>query len=458
MFGRIRKIHFVGIGGEGVSGIAEVLLNMGYEISGSDLCQTDVTRRLERLGGRIAKGHAASNLGGAQVVVFSSAVPSDNPEVQEAKRRGIQVIRRAEMLAELMRIKRGIAVGGAHGKTTTTWLIAQVLAEAGLDPTIVVGGKLRGMDTNAKLGGGDYLVAEADESDGSFLDLSPTIAVVTTVDEEHLDHYSNLEEIQETFVAFLNRVPFYGAGVVCLDDENIQSLLPRVKKRVLRYGLSAQADFTASSVEQEGLETRVTVADRGRALGSLRLHVPGMHNVYNALAAVAVGCELEIEFQKIRAALEGFRGIARRFEIRGEIRQALWVDDYAHHPTEIEATLRTARRVWGRRIVALFQPHRYTRTQALWWAFGRCFYEADVVVVTSIYPAGEDPIPGVGAERIVEAARAQGHRGVSFHEDRGTLPEHVGALLRPGDVLITLGAGNIWEVGEELVRRFGDAS
>ena len=457
-FGRIRKLHLVGIGGEGVSGIAEVLLNMGYEVSGSDLRRTGVTRRLEALGGRIAEGHSASNLGDAQVVVVSSAIRPDNPEVREAKRRGIPVIPRAEMLAELMRIKFGIAVGGAHGKTTTTWLVAQVLAEGNLDPTIVVGGKLKGMDTNAKLGRGDYLVAEADESDGSFLKLTPTIAVVTTVDEEHLDHYADLDEIQETFAQFLNKVPFYGAGVVCLDDENIQALMPRLEKRVITYGLKALADFTASNVRQEGLCTRMTVSHRGSPLGTLALQVPGLHNVHNALAAMAVGCELEIEFETIRTALEEFRGIARRFEVKGEVGGVLVVDDYAHHPTEIEVTLRAAREVWGRRIVAVFQPHRYSRTAALWRAFGRCFYEADILAVTSIYPAGEDPIPGVGAERIVEAAGQHGHRGVTYHEDSRDLVDHLVHLVQPGDVVITLGAGDIWKVGDQLLGRLGHGS
>ncbi len=451
MFGRIRKLHLVGIGGEGVSGIAEVLLNMGYEVSGSDIRTTAVTRRLEKLGGRIAEGHAAENLGRAQVVVVSSAISAENPEVMEARRKGIPVIPRAEMLAELMRIKFGVAVGGAHGKTTTTWMISQVLAEGGLDPTIVVGGKLKGLDANAKLGGGEYLVAEADESDGSFLKLSPSIAVVTTVDEEHLDHYGGLEEIQDTFVEFLNKVPFYGTGVVCLDEENIQSLIPKLEKRILTYGLSAQADYVASDVRREGLRTAMTVSDRGRILGALTLQMPGIYNVYNALAAVAVGCELEIDFESIRAALEGFRGIARRFEIKGEANGVLVVDDYAHHPTEIEVTLRAAREAWGRRIVAVFQPHRYSRTQALWKQFGRCFYEADELLVMPIYPAAEGPIAGVSAKLIVDAVRGHGHRRVvSEASADGTLESLLG-IIRPGDVVMTLGAGDVWKIGERLL-------
>ncbi len=451
MFGRIRRLHLVGIGGEGVSGIAEVLLNMGYEVSGSDIRSTPVTRRLESLGGRIARGHSAGNLGDAQVVVVSSAIAEDNIEVTEARSRGIPVIPRAEMLAELMRIKYGIAVGGAHGKTTTTWMISQVLAEGGLDPTIVVGGKLKGLDANARLGGGDYLVAEADESDGSFLKLSPSVAVVTTIDEEHLDYYSGLEEIQDTFAEFLNKVPFYGAGVVCLDEENIQAIIPKLEKRVLTYGLSAQADFVASDIRREGLETRMTVCDRGQTLGTLTLRLPGMYNVYNALAAVAVGCELEIDFERIRAALEGFRGIARRFEIKGEAGGVLVVDDYAHHPTEIEATLKAAREALGRRIVAVFQPHRFSRTQALWRQFGRCFYEADELVVLPIYAAAEEPIPGVSARLIVDAIRKHGHRRVFFEEESGKILDGLLDMVRPGDLVITLGAGDVWKIGEQLL-------
>ncbi len=452
MFGRIRKIHLVGIGGEGVSGIAEVLLTMGYDVSGSDLRSTPITRRLERLGGRIAEGHSAENLRDAQVVVVSSAIPADNPEILQAKRTGVPVIPRAEMLAELMRIKFGIAVGGAHGKTTTTWMISQVLAEAGLDPTIVVGGKLKGLDANARLGGGHYLVAEADESDGSFLKLSPSIAVVTTVDEEHLDHYRDLEAIQNTFAEFLNKVPFYGAGIVCLDEENIQALIPRLEKRVITYGLSAQADFTATEVRRAGLETAMTISDRGRVLGSLTLRLPGMYNVCNALAAVAVGCELEIGFDKIRSALEAFRGIARRFEIKGEVEGVLVVDDYAHHPTEIEATLKAARESWEqRRIIAVFQPHRYSRTQALWKQFGRCFYEADELLVLPIYAAAESPIRGVSARLVVDAVRKHGHRRVRLEDKRENVVALLRDMLRPGDVVLTLGAGDVWRIGEELL-------
>ncbi|MCK4545938.1 MAG: UDP-N-acetylmuramate--L-alanine ligase [Candidatus Eisenbacteria sp.] len=458
MFGRIRKLHLIGIGGEGISGIAEVLLNMGYEVSGSDLRTTDITRRLDGRGGRIALGHDPANLEDAQVVVVSSAIPADNPEVTEARRRGIPVIPRAEMLAELMRMKYGIAVGGAHGKTTTTWLISLVLAEGGLDPTIVVGGKLKGLNANAKLGGGDYLVAEADESDGSFLKLSPTIAVVTTVDEEHLDHYSGLAEIQDAFATFLNSVPFYGTGIMCLDEENIQSLMPRMEKRVLTYGFSAQADFTASDVRGDGLVTHLMVSNQGRVLGPIEIQLPGLHNVCNALAAVAVGCELGVDFGKIQAALAGFRGIARRFEIKGEAGGVVVVDDYAHHPTEIEATLRAAREVWGRRIVAVFQPHRYTRTAALAEQFGRCFYEADVLMVMPIYPAGEEPVAGVHAGQIVEAASERGHRNVVLCEEQDRLAENLESEVRPGDVVITLGAGDVWKVGEDLLERRRHAS
>ncbi len=453
MFKRIRRIHFVGIGGIGMSGIAEVLHNLGYAVSGSDSRESENTRRLASLGIRVAIGHRAENVGEADVVVRSSAVAQDNVEVTAARQRLIPVIQRAEMLAELMRMKYGVAVAGTHGKTTTTSMVAGVLARGGLDPTIVIGGRLNALGTNARLGQGDFLVAEADESDGSFLKLSPTIAVVTTIDAEHLDYYRDLAHIQETFVEFINKVPFYGLAVLCLDQENIQSLLPRVEKRFVTYGLRSQADFLAEEIRFQGMMSEFQVLWKGERLGQVRLRVPGLHNVYNALAAVAVGLDLQIDFPTIQAALGEFAGVARRFQILGEPGGILVVDDYAHHPAEIQATLNAAKSGFGRRILAVFQPHRYTRTQALAHEFATAFYQADRLFVTEIYPAGEPPIPGVRGEQIAAGAKEHGHRSVTYVPVKEDLPEAVTAVARPGDIVLTLGAGDIWKIGEEILRR-----
>lgn len=453
MFGKVKHIHLVGIGGIGMSGIAELLLNLGYKVSGSDISQTETTERLKALGGEITIGHNAANIRGADVVVYSSAVKMENVELVEARRIGIPVIPRAEMLAELMRMKQGIAVGGAHGKTTTTWLIGLVMAAAGLDPTIIVGGRLKALGTNAKLGGGAYLVAEADESDGSFLRLAPNIAVVTTIDEEHLDHYNGLDRIKDAFVDFLNKVPFYGAAVICLDQENIQAIMPRIIRRTVTYGLSQQADVRATEITPEGFNTTFNVRLRDSKLGSVLLRMPGIHNVANALAAVAVGLELDIPFSAISEGIAQFTGISRRLETRGEVAGVTFVDDYAHHPTEIAATLRTMKSVWSRRIVAVFQPHRYTRTRALWDRFGRSLHDADKVFVIPIYSAGEQPIEGVSAELVAEAARKSGHKDVAFIEDRSKLIDEVLKTLTAGDVMVTLGAGDVWKVGIEVMER-----
>jgi len=453
MFGKIKHIHLVGIGGTGMSGIAELLLNLGYKVTGSDLSTTEVTERLARLGGEIALGHAAANVSEADVLVYSSAVKPDNPEMIEARARGIPVIPRAEMLAELMRMKYGIAVGGAHGKTTTTWLVGLVMAAAGLDPTIVVGGRLKALGTNAKLGSGRYLVAEADESDGSFLKLSPSIAIVTNIDEEHLDHYRDLDAIKAAFVEFVNKVPFYGSAIVCLDQENVQAIIPRITRRIVTYGFSQQADIRGTEISQDEAGVTFNVTMRGRKLGSIYVRTPGEHNVSNALAAVAVASELDIPFAAVSEGISTFTGISRRLEHKGEAGGVTVMDDYAHHPTEIMATLRAARSVWRKRVVAVFQPHRHTRTNALWEKLGRSFYDADCVVVTSIYAAGEEPIPGVTAELVAKAAVRSGHRDVTFVPDRTKLIEHLAGILRPGDLLITLGAGDVWKVGEEVLRR-----
>ncbi len=453
MFKKIRRIHFVGIGGIGMSGIAEVLHNLGYLVSGSDSRESETTRRLASLGVRVVIGHQAENLGEADVVVRSSAVGQENLEVAAARQRLVPVIQRAEMLAELMRMKYGVAVAGTHGKTTTTSMVATVLARGGLDPTMVIGGRLNALGSNAKLGRGDFLVAEADESDGSFLKLSPTIAVVTTIDAEHLDYYRDLAHIQDTFVEFINKVPFYGMAVLCLDQENIQALLPRVEKRYVTYGLRSQADVLARDVEFAGMTSVCRVFWKGELLGRLALNVPGLHNVYNALAAVVVGMDLDLRFEVIRDALADFTGVDRRFQVRGEAGGITVVDDYAHHPVELKATLNAAKDGFGRRVIAVFQPHRYSRTQALLGDFSTAFYQADRLFVTEIYPAGEAPIPGVSGRQIADGVAGHGHRHVTYVADKSELAKAVLDQVAPGDMVLTLGAGDVWRVGEEILDR-----
>jgi UDP-N-acetylmuramate--alanine ligase len=453
VFKKIRRIHFVGIGGIGMSGIAEVLHNLGYRVSGSDTRESETTRRLGMLGLDVAIGHRADNVGDADVVVRSSAVTHENVEIAAARQRLVPVIQRAEMLAELMRMKYGVAVAGTHGKTTTTSMVATVLARGGLDPTMVIGGRLNALGSNAKLGRGDFLVAEADESDGSFLKLSPTIAVVTTIDAEHLDYYRDLGHIQDTFVEFINKVPFYGLAVLCLDQENIQAILPKVEKRYLTYGLRTQADFLARDISFAGMTSECDVLWKGKPLGRLRLRVPGLHNVYNALAAVAVGTDLDVAFETIRDALDGFTGVDRRFQIRGEVRGITVVDDYGHHPAEIQATLNAAKDGFGRQVVAVFQPHRYTRTRALLSEFSTAFYQADRLFVTEIYPAGEAPIPGVSGRQIADGVVGHGHKRVTYVADKSELAVAVLDVVQPGDMVLTLGAGDIWRVGEEILER-----
>jgi UDP-N-acetylmuramate--alanine ligase len=452
MFKRYRHIHFVGIGGIGMSGIAEVLLNQGYGVSGSDLKLSSVTDRLAALGGTIYQGHSADNVRGADVVVISSAVSPDNPEVVIAKSRQIPVIPRAEMLAELMRLKYGIAIAGAHGKTSTTSMVATVLNLAGLDPTIVVGGRIGALGSNARLGHGEFMVVEADESDGSFLKLTPTIAVVTNIDREHLDYYKDLTEIYQHFVSFVNKVPFYGSIIMCLDDPHVQSIIPQVQRPLLTYGLSAQADVSAGNVRlNEQFGSDFNVRERGRELGRVKLQVPGQHNIYNALAAIGVGLALGINFEKIVAGLAAYHGVDRRFQIKGEKQGILIVDDYGHHPSEIKATLAAAK-TSGRRLVALFQPHRYSRTKFLFEDFARAFYDVDVLRLVDIYAASELPIPGVTSEALAAAIESFGHRDVSYI---GSVAEAAGVLqtiVQPGDLVLTLGAGNVWQAGEELLK------
>ncbi len=446
-------IHFVGIGGIGMSGIAELLLNLGYKVSGSDLKPSDITERLKTLGGVIFDGHAADQIKGADVVVKSSAVGDDNPEVAAAERASVPVIPRAEMLAELMRLKYSVAVAGAHGKTTTTSMVASVLAWGGLDPTVVIGGKLRSIGSNAVLGRGDFIVAEADESDGSFLKFSPAIAVVTNIDREHLDFYPDLAAIKEVFLSFIDRIPFYGLAVLCLDNEPIQDLIPRIKKRYTTYGMSSQADFQIRDVEFENQQSRFSVYKQGQKLGAILLNLPGIHNVYNATASIAVGIELGVSFDAIKTALETIEGVQRRLEIKGEKKGITVVDDYGHHPTEIKTTLQAVERCWpARRKVVVFQPHRYTRTQALFDDFTRSFYQSDVLLVLPIYAAGEKEIEGVTGRNLCEGIKAHGHKEVFCAEGFADTVAYLKKNLKSGDVLLTLGAGDVWQVGMEILK------
>ncbi|MBZ0160722.1 UDP-N-acetylmuramate--L-alanine ligase [Candidatus Methylomirabilis sp.] len=456
MFKKIRHIHFVGIGGVGMSGIAEVLHNLGYQISGSDLKISEHTLRLQALGVIVQIGHDSAHVQDADVVVRSSAVSPENPEIVAAKAHAIPVIQRAEMLAELMRMKYGVAVAGTHGKTTTTSMVATVLARAGLDPTVVIGGRLDALGSNAKLGQGEFMVAEADESDGSFLKLTPTIAVVTTIDAEHLDYYRDLQQIKETFLEFINKVPFYGSAILCLDQEEIRDLLPRVQKRIVSYGCSEQADLTAEGVSLTGLGSAFKARFRGEPLGEVQLRVPGLHNISNALAAIAVGLELEIEFAVIRTALGEFSGVVRRFQVKGNPQDIMVVDDYAHHPAEIQATLRAARDGFERRLIAVFQPHRYSRTSKLLHEFAPAFDLADQVIITEIYPAGEAPIDGVSGRRLADGIAGRGRSKVLYVERKEEIPDRVVDLARPGDLVITMGAGDIWKTGEQIVNRLED--
>jgi len=454
MYRKSKHIHFVGIGGIGMSGIAELLLNLGYKISGSDLQESDITRRLESLGGTVNIGHNAAWITGADVVVTSSAIAADNPEVLCAENSHIPVIPRAEMLAELMRLNKfGIAIAGSHGKTTTTSMVAWVLAQAGLDPTVVIGGKVDCLGgSNAKLGEGKFLVAEADESDGSFLKLAPVLEVVTNIDLEHLDFYNSIEDIKSVFLKFIDKIPFYGAVILCLDDTHVASILPEIRKRVLTYGLTSQADVYARGISTSGLNSRFEVCRENKVLGEIVIPLAGMHNVYNALASVTVGLELDIPFTAIAAALQNFSGVQRRLQIKGERRDITVVDDYGHHPTEIRATLSALRDAWPeRRLVVLFQPHRYTRTHALAEEFHTAFHEANILFLTEIYGAGETPIPGVNAEALVNGIKQHGHRHAYFESTFDKLIDRALDILAPGDVVVTLGAGNIWQAGEKLL-------
>jgi UDP-N-acetylmuramate--alanine ligase len=452
VFKKIRRIHFVGIGGIGMSGIAEVMLDMGYQVSGSDLRLSEVTRRLSSLGATVVEGHSKGNVGEVDVVVISSAVKEDNPEVLAARERKIPIIRRAEMLAELMRMKYGIAISGTHGKTTTTSMIGLVLSRAGFDPTIIVGGIVKSIGSNAQVGQGEYLVAEADEFDRSFLMLTPTIAVVTTIEAEHLDCYKDLEEIKKAFAEFANKVPFYGSVALCLDEKGVQAILPRIEKRYITYGLSSAADVQAREMAFKGLATEYEAYAKGERLGRVTLKVPGVHHVKNSLAAIVVGMELEVPFKDLAESLSGFSGVYRRFEIKGEKNGVTVVDDYGHHPTEIEATLRAAKEGFGRRVVAVFQPHLFSRTRDFHREFGSAFYQADVLVVTDVYPAREQPIAGVTGEMVAKAAKEFGHRDVHYVEDKNAVAEFLEGIVKSGDMLITLGAGDVYKIGEGFLK------
>ncbi len=454
-FTDLTRIHFVGVGGAGMSGIAEILLDYDLEVSGCDLAGSEATERLAGLGATISEGHSADHLSGVDLVVVSSAIAEKNPEVLEAKERGIPVVRRAEMLAELMRLKYGIAVAGTHGKTTTTSLVGAVLTEAGLDPTVIVGGRLRLLGTGARLGKSDYLIAEADEFDRSFLRLSPVVAVVTNIDRDHLDTYGSLDEIRAAFVTFANRVPFFGRVLVCLDDANIQQILPQLaERRVVTYGFSPQADLSAADVEALPWGSRFAVRSlRSGLLGTIEVPIPGRHNVLNALAAVGVGLALRLDFAAIAQGVAAFKGVHRRFEQVGQWRGAMVVDDYAHHPTEVAATLDAARQTFPRgRIHAVFQPHLFSRTVDQAENFGRALLGADRAVVTDVYPSREAPIPGVTGEMVVQAARQSGHHNVVYCPDWRRAPEVLAGEVEAGDVVLTLGAGDIYRLARQLAQ------
>lgn len=452
LFKRVKDVHFVGVGGVGMSGIAEILLALGFGVSGSDLRSSGTTERLQELGAKIWMGHHRDHLEKADVVVFSSAVSMDNPELVAARDRMIPIIPRAEMLAELMRMQTSVAVAGMHGKTTTTSMIAHILSTAGLDPTVVIGGKLDTLGSGARLGQGDLLVAEADESDRSFLKLFPTIAVVTNMDLEHLDCYSSLEEIRTVFLEFINRIPFYGYAIVCLDDPQVQSIIPQIKKRFITYGLSSQAAFHARRPRFNGSDSSFEVYKEDRRLGEILLPMPGIHNVVDSLAAVAVADVFDVPFDNIKDALSAFPGVQRRFTLRGKAAGVTVIDDYGHHPTEIKAVLQAARQIAPSRIAVLFQPHRYTRTQGLFNEFLTCFNDADLLYVMDIYAASEQPIHGVTGEALYRGIHSRGHKTVRFLPDKQSIPKEVAADLQPGDMLITLGAGDVTRIGPEILR------
>ncbi len=451
MFSNIKKVHFVGIGGIGMSGIAEILINQGFEISGSDAALSEVTERLSDLGAKVYEGHSVENVKDADVLVYSSAVTTDNPEVMAAVDRNIPIIKRAEMLAETMRMKYGIGIAGTHGKTTTTSMVGLTLTDGGIDPTIIVGGKLSGLGgTNARLGNGEFIVVEADEFDRTFLKLTPTIAALTTLESEHLDTYKDLDDLKTAFIEFVNKVPFYGFVVLCLDEPALQDIMPQINKTIFTYGLSAQADIRATDIEHDGFTSEYTVIYKGKNLGRIKLNMPGVHYVQNSLVAVTIGMELGIDFQIIKKALEKFSGVYRRFETKYD-KEVLVIDDYAHHPTETTATLEGIRAGWNRRLVAVFQPHLYSRTQDFYQEFGRSFLNSDVFICTDVYPAREKPIEGVTGKLIADITKKFGHKNVHYVEDKNSVPAKLMKLKEDGDIIVTMGAGDIWKYGEKFV-------
>jgi UDP-N-acetylmuramate--alanine ligase len=456
VFGRTRQIHMVGIGGIGMSGIAEILLLRGYKVTGSDSSLSETTERLEELGATIFKGHKASNIEGADVVVYTSAVKAeDNEETAAALAKQIPVIKRSEMLAELMRMKYGIGIAGTHGKTTTTTLAGHVVQDGHYDPTIIVGGRVHSFDkTNAVVGKGDIIIVEADEFDRTFLRLSPSMAVITNIEAEHLDIYKDLNDVRDAFIEFANKVPFYGVVIVCLDNPTVRSILPEIKRRTISYGFTPQAQVRAINVGQNAFKSTFTVLFEGNILGEIDLMAPGEHNIKNALASVAIGLELGMDFRDIKTGLERFRGVFRRFQQKMDHKGVLVIDDYAHHPTEVQATISAARDGWkDRRIVAVFQPHLYSRTQQMHQEFGLSFFDAEVLVVTDVYPSREKPIEGVTGKLIADTAKTYGHRGVHYVENKTELPARLEEIVKEGDIVITMGAGDIYKYGEEFVKR-----
>ena len=447
MFGKVKKVHFVGIGGIGMSGIAELLINLGFEVTGSDLKTTNITENLQKHGAVIHEGHKPENVNDSDVLVYSSAVQVDNPELQRAKDKQIPIIRRAEMLSELLKLKQtSIAVGGTHGKTTTTSMMGAVLTEALLDPTLVVGGVVKSLDVNALLGQGDVIVAEADEFDKSFLQLTPTYAIITNIDTDHMDCYDSEEDLLNAFAQYANATPFYGAVVACVDEPLIKRILPDISRPVITYGFSGDAEFQAERRLYREVRSTFVVKHRGKELGEVEIMVPGAHNIKNALAVIALGTEMNIDFNTISNGLKQFSGVKRRFEIKGIFDDVMVVDDYAHHPTEVSATLRAIKNGWDRRLVAVFQPHLYSRTQDLYENFARSFLISDVLLVTDVYPAREEPIAGVTGELITNMAKSMGHENVYWVEDKKRLVAAMKALVEPGDLVITMGAGDIWRI------------
>lgn len=449
----IKNIHFIGIGGIGMSGLAEILVNQGFKVSGSDLSLTEITDRLESLGVKIYKGHSSENIKDVDLVVYSSAVNTENPEVKEALSRKIPAIKRSEMLAETMRMKHGIGIAGTHGKTSTTSMVGLVLTEGGIDPTIIVGGKLSSLGgTNARLGNGDYIVVEADEFDRTFLKLTPSIAAITTLEKEHLDTYEDLDDIKLAFTEFANKVPFYGFVVLCLDEPALQDIIPQINKTIITYGISPQADVRAIDIKYEENKSNFNVLYKGENLGRISLNMPGLHYVKNSLVAITIAKEMGVEFRKIQSALNSFSGVYRRFETKYD-KEILVIDDYAHHPTETTATLLGIRTGWKRRLVAVFQPHLYSRTKDFYAEFGRSFLNSDVFICTDVYPAREKPIEGISGKMIADAAKDFGHKNVIYEPDKNKIPELLSKITEKDDIVITMGAGDIWKFGEKFIER-----